>query len=116
MAEADVVKTVVTQRVETDPSNGLPNAPVEVVTMPWWKIMLVRGARVYVFALIGALSLAGISVVASDNPSAVVSFDTFLATMKVAGLGSLVPAFVGMLVNAGELLMRLDQTKPQLRA
>lgn len=102
MAEAETMKTVVTQRVETVP--GDPNrAIVQIVAMPWWQIIGVRVARVYLMTVVGLLGGGATGVISSID-------------LKTAFLGAIGAAVISMLVNSIELLARLDQTNPQIRA
>jgi hypothetical protein len=108
---AEDIKTVVTERKETTTDRQLQN--VEVVSMPWWKIVLVRAGRVYLMSVVGLLGAVGTGAAsASGVQMPVGDFSTLLVACLGASLG---PAVVSLLTNGAELLARLDQTNPQMR-
>lgn len=109
---AEEIKTVVTERGPN--KNSMTAADVDIVTMPWWQIILVRAARVYLMSVIGLLGSVGTGAAAASGVQMPVGdFTTLLVACLGASIG---PAVVSILTNGAELLAKLDQTKPELRA
>lgn len=106
-------KTVIVAREENNlasPSEGL----VEVVEMPWWKVILIRGGRVYVQSLLGFLTAAE-SGAAGALGVQLPAHDFLHLFGACAGL-ALAPACYTILQNTIEILTKLDVSAPQLRA
>ena len=111
----ELIPTVVTKREDTisrsveatTPSNQ-PN--VQVVAMPWWQIVLIRTARVYLQGLMGFLTVGATGLDAGIMPN------DFLGMMLTAAKFAIAPAAFTLLQNAMELLMKLDVSRPTLRA
>jgi hypothetical protein len=105
------LKTVVTERKETTTDRQLQN--VEVVSMPWWKIVLVRASRVYLQGLIGFLTAntSGATEAVTGIP-----MGDFGHQITVAASLAVAPAVLAVLMNVVELLARLDQSHPSMRA
>jgi hypothetical protein len=85
-------------------------ADVRVIPMHWLQILAVRGARAYVTCLSGLLS-AGVT--GADQGVLPNEFASLLWTC--AGM-AMAPAMMSILINGGELLARLDERLPKLRA
>jgi hypothetical protein len=90
-------------------------AQTTIIAMPPWKIVLIRASRVYLMALSGLLTAAGIGVTTAVGVTmgAVV---TMLQVVGVCMLVSLFPAFASAVWNTYELLKKWDETFPQMRA
>lgn len=109
------VSTVMTQREATIPASMTANTPVgmsdvKVVAMPWWQILFIRAARVYLQTLTG---LIGAAVTGADQGMLPDAFGALV--WSTAGM-ALAPAAMSLLMNATELLTKLDVTRPTLRA
>lgn len=110
------IKVLVTNRAESPTKDTILATPgpeqsnVEVVTMTWWQIVLVRVARTYLQALIGFLGYSMVSD-SFDAVAAQVFGNKFIAA---AGF-SLAPAVMSLLHNAAELLAQLDTKAPKIR-
>lgn len=113
------LKVVVTERPDGPVSGttvvtpaGQPN--VEVVTMGVWKQVGIRVLRTYLQSLLGfilavgtgAAGAVGINIPAKDFMTLIISS----ASLAVA------PAVISLLQNAVEILTRLDEKNPSLRA
>jgi hypothetical protein len=96
---SDEPEVVVTDR----PGAELPT----VRPLPWYAMIGVRVLRVYLMGLVGFLT-AGIV----GSPDAV----EFATLLRHAASLAVAPAAVSLLVNSTEILTKLDQTQPQLRA
>lgn len=97
---SDAPATVITDRPEAE-------GTIEIRTLPWWAMIAIRVARTYIQGLIGFL-VAGLV----GDPTA---RDFSLVFLHAASL-ALAPAVMSLLMNAVEVLSKLDQTQPQLRA
>lgn len=97
---SDAPATVITDRPEVE-------GTIEIRTLPWWAMIGIRVARTYVQGLIGflALGLVGDATVREFGPVLL-----HAASLAVA------PAVIALAMNAAEVLSKLDQTQPQLRA
>lgn len=84
--------------------------PVTVVTMPWWKMLLVRVTRVYLQGFLGLLGADGAGMI--ELAKSGTAWDHIFAVAYVATA----PAFISLLWNASEFLTNLDVNKPGLRA
>lgn len=93
---------------------GLPDIVVQ--TMRPLAQVAVRALRTYVQGVVGflLLNLAASPVMAGLG--VVVPPADFLAALKVAAGLALAPAAIAVLMNAGELLARLDESWPKARA
>lgn len=83
---------------------------VRVVVMSVAHILFVRSARAYVTTLLGLMS-AGMS--GADQG---VLPDEFFAMLRTCAGMSVASAVMSLLINGGELLSRLDEKLPKLRA
>jgi hypothetical protein len=106
------VKTLVTQR--SDMLTDAQISAVQIVTVPWWKIILIRASRSYLQSLVGLLTVTGTPLGAAvgftlEAPD----FMTWL--VKCASI-ALAPGVIALLMNALELLNKLDASHPELRA
>lgn len=114
--EENVVKTIVTKREDTVPASVTATTPtrtpanVRVVAMTAVAQILVRAIRTYIMSLSGLLTAGGIGADRGVLPDA---FGPLLWTC--AGM-ALAPTVMSVLGNAAELMMRLDESLPQLRA
>ena len=108
---ADVLKTVVVDRPE---NSAKQVAHTVLVALSPLRIVLTRGARVYVQSLVGFLTavMSGAAGAAGVTLSAGDFWGQFVTC---AGL-AIAPAVMSLLMNVAELLGKLDETVPQLRA
>jgi hypothetical protein len=110
------VKAIVTRRDDTVPHSVLAHTPsstpsnVQVIAMTAIAQTVIRAARTYVTSLTGLLAAGGIGADRGVLPN---EFGPLLWTC--AGM-ALAPAAMSFLLNFGELLARLDQHFPQMRA
>ena len=109
---ADALKTVVVERAENSDAKV---AGTIIVTMPPWKIVMVRASRVYCQTLSGLLVAAGLGVPAALGANLAAAV-TMLQAFGVCLVLALFPAMASAIWNTGELLAKLDQTSPQFRA
>lgn len=107
----DEVKTIVTARDDMSTKKEL-NA-VEIVPMKWWQIVLVRAARVYIQGLLTFLTT---NVTGATTAVTGVPVGDFGNSLLIAASLAVAPATGSVLMNILELLAKLDQTQPQLRA
>lgn len=92
------VKAIITDRTETE--------FVTVRSMPWWKIIIVRGSRA------ALMSMAGGSVMVSLKAGGMPTTAALGLTLQIAA-GAFLSSAV---VNGIELLTKLDQSNPEIRA
>lgn len=85
-------------------------APVSVVAMSVWRMILVRVCRVYLQVFLGLLGAEGMGII-DLGPAG----EAWVKLQNVA-LISLAPACVSLMQNALEFLTRLDVNKPTWRA
>lgn len=105
-------KTVVTERPAMVTEKQLNS--VTVISMPPWKIALVRCARVYLQSLVGFLLAAGTGLTAAVGLTMPVGdFGKLLVTCASLAIA---PAAISLIQNVIELLAKLDATNPTLRA
>lgn len=109
------IQTIVTERADGIEQTTKAVTPADqpnviVQPMPWYRIVLVRAARVYVQSLIGGLTVTPAAVAAGVLPA------EFAFSLQNAALLAVGPAVMSVLQNAAELLARLDESHPQLRA
>jgi len=109
------IQTIVTERkdgIQEDTAARTPGDVPNIVVqpMPWYRIVAVRAGRVYVQSLISFLTLSPAAVAAGVLPSA------FGFSLQNAALLAIGPAVLSILQNTAELLARLDESHPQLRA
>lgn len=107
----DEIKTVVTEREKLTTQKQLDE--VEIISMPWYRIVLVRAGRVYVQGLIGFLTAntSGATEAVTGIP-----MGDFKDKLIIALSLAIAPAVLSLLQNTGELLAKLDQSHPKLRA
>lgn len=109
---AHEIKTVVTERTNLLTEKQLDK--VEIIPMPWWKIVLVRAGRVYLMSVVGLLGSVGTGAAAASGMQMPVGdFSRLFLACAGASLG---PAVISLLTNGAELLAKLDQSHPSLRA
>lgn len=113
--ELTTVATVVTKREEAVDRNVVALTPddvpdVKVVAMSMTRIMFVRALRTYLTALTGILSAGGIGLDQGALPN---EFGPLLLSALQMSLG---PAVMSLLLNGTELLTKVDQSWPQVRA
>lgn len=108
---ADEIKTVVTERAKLTTERQLEQ--VEVITMPWWQIIGVRFLRVYLQSLVGFLTAntTGLTEAVTGIP-----MEQFGNQLGLAAQLALAPAVLTLIQNGIELLAKLDQRAPQMRA
>ena len=111
MAEEPEVKTVVTKREDMTTKKELNE--VQVVAMPWYQIVGVRALRVYLQGLVGFLTanLTGATTAVTG-----VAVGDFGHQLTIAASLAVAPAVLSLLTNGIELLAKLDQSHPTLRA
>jgi hypothetical protein len=109
---AEETKTVVTERAEMKTDRQLDS--VTVVSMPPWKITLVRAVRVYLQTLLALLTVAG-SGAASAIGVTLTAPDFWHVLLACASI-AVAPAAISLIQNSIELLAKLDATNPSLRA
>src|SRR5688572_1082227 len=113
-----MLKTVMTRREEPGPSKDVkatttgdePN--VQVKTMPWYAMILIRSARVYLQSFLGFLTAGGLGVA----DAAGLPLGQFGNLIVTAAQIAVVPATVSLLWNTMEILTKLDTSHPQMRA
>lgn len=91
--------------------------PVDVKPVPWYEIVGVRTIRSYAQTLLGLSAIFMIiptELPAPIQPSFVLG--PIVARLIVALQWALVPAFIALLQNIVELLTKLDESFPRLRA
>jgi hypothetical protein len=106
----DFLKTVVTARESSGTGDGgvISNSAVDqVIALQWWQIILIRAARAFVGSLIGVGGTAGAASI--FLPGTGQNFKVVLMTAAACAGGSI-------LLNAFELLAKLDVKHPTLRA
>lgn len=86
---------------------------VEVVPMPWWQIVGVRAARVYIQGLLTFLTT---NATGATTAVTGVPIGDFGNSFMIAASLAVAPAVGSVLMNVGELLAKLDQSHPTLRA
>lgn len=98
-----MITTVMTQREEPGPSSETviahtkqsePN--VRIVTRPWYVMVLVRVARVYVQSFVGLAT--------ADALTKIVDFNG----VENVAMAALFPAFMSLMQNALEILTKMD--------
>lgn len=110
-------QTVMTRRESTGPERARMSAitsdtepNITVKTLPPYLMILVRVARVYVQSLLAALTAGGLNLDGGLLPN---EFGPLIwRCVQIA----LLPAFFSLMMNAAEILSKLDITKPELRA
>lgn len=114
----DMAKTVIAQ------TPG-PSPDVRVIALPSWRIVLIRVLRVYMQSFVGFLGaltsgmLAPTMAAGSGSTAMQVQAilpHAFWGQVLVAASVACVPTFITLAQNALELLTRLDESHPQLRA
>ncbi len=105
------VTTVVTARADMTTAKQLNT--VEVVAMPWWQIVGVRALRVYLQGLVGFLTAntSGATEAITGMPMGDFWHQLLMAMSLAAA-----PAALSLIMNVTELLAKLDQSHPTLRA
>jgi hypothetical protein len=105
-------KTVVTERPAMVTEKQLNS--VTVISMPPWKIVLVRCCRVYLQSLVGFLLATGTGLTSAVGLTMPVQdFGQLLLTCASLAVA---PAAISLIQNLIELLAKLDATNPELRA
>lgn len=75
---------------------------------PWWKFVLVRGARVYGQSFVGFIGAAAVG----STVGLVEGGNVFAVAAQLA----VYPAATSLIMNAVEMLVQLDASMPKLRA
>jgi hypothetical protein len=78
--------------------------------MPWYQILGVRALRVYLQSLVAFLTIAPAAVAGGILPA------EFAMNVQQAALMAVAPAAMSLIQNALELIIRLDESSPKLRA
>lgn len=107
MTVTEIVQTVVTDR-----GPATANAPLQVVPMSPLAIIGIRCLRTYLQGVLGLFVVA--SIAQSAIPIQLAS--GILGALELALVAALPGAIVALLQNGIELLARLDQQAPGLRA
>lgn len=112
---AEPVKTIVTERADAIDHNTTGVTPgdtpnVAVQPMHWYQIVAVRAARVYLQSMFGLMTAGGIGLDAGLLPNDLASLLGRCAQLALA------PAVFSVLQNTLELIIRLDESNPKLRA
>lgn len=113
--ETPTPSTIVTKRegVESHLSMNIAGGDMQIVAVPWWQIVLVRVARVYIQSILGLLGVTSSGL--ANAVGAQIPASTFLHQLQVAASLSLAIATITALQNIGELLAGLDTKRPTLR-
>lgn len=104
------VKTVITDR--SDGPRG--NFDAILIRLTPLRIVLTRATRVYLMSLLAALALQGVTQV--FDPANGMPVSQFLTVFINAASVAAGPAVVSALWNTVELLAKLDERAPELRA
>jgi hypothetical protein len=112
---SDMINTVITERVDSLKDSTIAQTPADepyivIHPLPWYRIVAVRSGRVYVQSLISFLTIAPAAVAAGVLPR------EFAISLQNAALLAVGPAVLSILQNTAELLARLDESHPKLRA
>jgi len=117
--EQEPIKVLVTERPEA-PADGdkiktpAGSADLVAVTRSWYAQVGIRVLRTYLQGVLGFLT--AIASGATDAVGIHVPVGDFWdLLLKSAGL-AVAPAMISLLQNAIEILSKLDQTNPQVRA
>jgi hypothetical protein len=116
------IRTIVTAREDTTlPSgttvtSGVPGQTVILQMMAPWAQVLVRFVRSYLQGLVGFLLLALAAKPTLAGLGVVIPPGDFLSALEVAAGLALAPSVVSLLQNTIELLGKLDEKFPKLRA
>jgi hypothetical protein len=84
------------------------------ILMTWWKQALIRTARTYLQTLVGLLVAATTGAAGAVGVNLPVG--DFYHLLVVSASISIAPAVISLLQNSVEILSKLDQTQPQIRA
>lgn len=110
-----VVATTVARagEIQADTPAVTPGAQpnVQVVAISPFVAVLTRAARTYLQVFLGLLLAAGAG--ATTN---LVPVGDFLSVLRVSAMVAIAPSLVSLLQNSIELLAKLDQSAPSLRA
>ena len=106
----DSIKTVVTDRALTDAQL----AKTVIIALPPWKITLIRCARVYLQALVGFMIASGTGAAAAIGVTMPVG--SFVQLLVVSASMAVAPAAISLIQNVIELLAKIDETVPTIRA
>lgn len=114
---SNTVETVVTARADgidknTRATTGDETPNILVVALSPLRIVLTRAARVYVQSLVGMMGLV-MTGIASES---LITPNDFGGKLWMAAGFALAPSAITLLQNAAELLTKLDETRPKLRA
>jgi hypothetical protein len=109
----DEVTTVMTARDGAE-QKGAPGFPVKIVWMTPVRIVLVRAARVYLQTLVGLLGTIGTGITAGLGVT--LTAGDFWHTLVACASIAVAPAVMSILLNTAELLAKLDESNPGLRA
>lgn len=104
------VKTVITDRA--DGPRG--NFDAILIRLSPLRIVLTRAIRVYLMSVIAALALQGITQ--AFDPAKGLPVGQFLVVFVNALSVAVGPAVISLLWNTAELLFKVDEKNPALRA
>ena len=123
----DPIKTLITTRpnMPADITIETPKgvADVEVVSMSWWKQVLIRTARTYLQSVLGTITAlsagpavigATVSIQAADAMR--LAIEQFGGVIASALVLAIMPAVITLIQNLIELLTKLDTSNPKFRA
>lgn len=118
----DVVKTVVVKREDGVSQSTMASTPpdqpnVLIHALSPLRVVVVRSARVYMQSFIAFLTtgMSGISKMVLPDAVAQVMPQDLWGLVILAAQIAVAPAFVTLVQNIGELLMRMDEKAPQWR-
>lgn len=119
MSEPAPITTVVVKRDDVPPSGTVATTPwgepnIRVIAMHWGSVLAVRCGRAFFVATSGFLSANGVGALPSELAKALP--DNFWDMLPIAARVGAAAAVVAFLLNGGELLGKLDEKLPQLRA
>ena len=108
----DETKTVITARA--DVKSDAQQASIKLVTMPAWKIALVRCCRVYLQSLVGFLLATGTGI--GEAAGLTMPAQDFYHILATSASLAVAPAAISLIQNIVELLAKIDATNPTFRA
>lgn len=112
------VSTVITERDVPGPDENVlartkasePN--IDVITLPWWQMIVIRASRVYLQSMLGFLTASATGIADAIGVPLGQFGNIFVTSASLA----VAPAAISLIQNTVEILTKLDITNPQLRA
>lgn len=105
------LKTVVTDRAK---NTEKMSAQTILIALSPLRIVLTRAARVYIQSLVGFLT--AVLTGAAGSVGVNITAGNFGHQLLVCASLAVAPAVMSLLMNIAELLGKLDETRPELRA